>query len=96
MNKYKVGQRVCVSIKELYDREEVLSFGNIVPDFDEFGDKQYYDLYNEEGILACCDGEACIIKEVTENYLVLMNSEGESSVLFKLTTEEADKSIFIL
>ena len=96
MSKYKEGQEVCVSVKTLYESNEKLEYGTIVPDYDENGNMNYWDLYNEDGELACMDGETCIIEQVGNVLLTLTNDNGEGTIHFTITKEEADRAIFIL
>ena len=59
MCRFEEGQYVAVSVKTLYESGVPLTYGTIVPDYDEKGKMNYYDLYNEDGEFACCDGEIC-------------------------------------
>lgn len=55
----------------------------------------YYDLYNEDGEMACCDGEECVIEE-DSGVLVTFLSEGTDggTVRFTLTHEELAVATF--
>lgn len=88
--KFIEGTKVCVSIQTLYNSFPQLTFGEIVPDF---GDTDYYDLYNEDGELACLDGEEVIIEQVGEQLITFRNDNGESSIHFALTYKEAEMAI---
>lgn len=90
-NEYKEGMKVCLSVKTLYENNADLSYGMIVPDYEE-GTIKYYDLYNEDGELACCDGEEVIIEQVGE---VLITFRCSDSVYLTLTKDEADIAIFM-
>jgi hypothetical protein len=87
----RVGMKFCLSIERLYDEiGECLEFTTIeyTPSEDGKPSHTYYDLYNENGNLACMDGEeATIIKDDGET-LTLLNEESETPVEFKLTLTE--------
>ena len=87
------GEEFCLSIKSLYDKTGSLTYGEIIPDFED-GKMQYYDLYNEHGDLACLDGETCVVESVGADTIMFVNNHGERSARFKLTFAEADIAIF--
>ena len=87
------GMNICVSVKALYDMEKDLLLGHIVPDFED-NEKVYYDLYNEYGELACLDGELCWITQIGNGLVSFRNDNGEGSVYFALTTDEAKVACF--
>lgn len=88
--KFTEGTTVCISIQALYDSFQHLTFGKIIPDL---GDTGYYDLYNENGELACMDGEEVTIEQVGEHLITFRNDNGESSVHFALTYKEAETAV---
>jgi hypothetical protein len=95
MDKYVEGMLVCVSVKSLYDRENGVTFGTIVPDYEE-GKLAYYDLYNEYGELSCCDGEELAIDQVGADLITLRNDNNTvdgTTVFLTLTREEAAVAI---
>lgn len=85
---------VCISVKSLYESNLATLFCDIVPDYDD-GKLKFYDLYNDDGVLACCDGEECVIEQVGSEILTLINSNGEGTIYFNLTFEEADIALFL-
>lgn len=89
------GQTVCVSAKALFESDSFLDYGTIVIDYDEKGNLQYYDIYNEDGEFACCDGEECIIEQIGEWLITLVNNNGDSAVRLTLTKDEASTALFI-
>ncbi len=91
--KYTEGMSVCVSVKALYENMSDLTFGHIIPDCED-GVMKYYDLYNEDDELACLDGEECMIDQVGQVLITLRNINGDGTVYFTLTREEADIAIF--
>lgn len=93
MNELCEGMSVFVSVKALYDREDDLMLGHIIPDF-ENDEMMYYDLYNEYGELACLDGESCIISQIGNGLITLRNDNGDGSVYFALTSDEARVACF--
>lgn len=49
---------------------------------------EYFDLYNQNGELACMDGETVQVVKDNGNLLTLMNSTGMGDVEFDLTETE--------
>jgi hypothetical protein len=78
--------------EENLDCEEVLAC-KAIPD-SETASATYYDLFNEYGIMAACDGEIVEVVAVTANYVELYNEDAgdpdtpEEECYFKLTVEE--------
>lgn len=91
---YEEGREVSVNVKSLYEMEEKISYGVVVPDYED-GQYDYYDLYNARGELACCDGEKCTIEYADRETVVLSNNDGKENVYFQLTTKEADQAIYM-
>ena len=85
--KFTEGTTVCISVQTLFETVGTPKFGWI--NFDS----GYYDLYNEDDKLACMDGEEVTIEQVGEALVTFRNDEGESSVRFTLTKEEAEIAI---
>ena len=96
----KEEETVTVSLKQLYehyarDGKEFSHVGdnNVLTDFgrirhtDEDGN-DYYDLFNEEGVLACCDGETVTLKESKDGKNYLINEQDEYPTRFILSDEE--------
>ena len=79
------GKTVCISVAVLFS--EPLAFGRVEKD------EEYYDLYNEDGELACMDGEEVVIEQVGDYLITFRNDNGESSVHFALTRNEAELAI---
>lgn len=92
----KEGQDIGVCIKSLYDNFENLTFAKVVPDFDENGDMNYYDLYNDDGLFACCDGEICTVEYVSDNLVNFVNRNGETDARFTLTKREVEVSVALV
>lgn len=86
--KFEEAQTVCISVNALYDNYHHLMLGRI-----EVTDDNYYDLYNEDGELACMDGEEVTIAQVGNNLITFRNDNDESSIYFALTREEAEIAI---
>ncbi len=82
---------VCLCVQALYDvfKEEGLSLCKIVFT-DEGKGGTYCDLYNDDGELACMDGEEVYIINVSEYLVTFRNDNGESSVYFTLTKQEIE------
>ena len=82
---------ITVDLEKLYNIfNGNLTYGTIECTYQQENDTSYYDLYNEKG-LACCDGETCEIVELTQDKVLLKNTEGEQEVLFKLSKLEYEK-----
>ena len=94
MLKLKEGQSISVGVKALYESKSSPTNGEIIPDYDEKGKLNYYDLYNEKGELFCCDGETCCVDQIGEYLITLRNDEGESTVYFTITEDEGEIAIF--
>lgn len=80
------GRKVCVSVQSLH-----VSLGGVEKGFivsDEDGGVAYYDLYDEEGTLACMDGETCVVEETGERGVTLANESGEGNARFRLSWAE--------
>lgn len=92
MIEFKEGQRVTVSVHALYDSGIPLEYGRIEVETDDKW--RYYDIYNEDGELACCDGEECMIEQVGAVLITLVNGYGESTVRLTLTRPEAEIALF--
>lgn len=95
MTELKEGQKVTVSVQALYDSGIPLEYGRIEVENDDSGKVvNYCDIYNEDGELACMDGETCIIEQIGTVSITLVNNYGESTVLFALTKKESDIAIY--
>lgn len=96
----KEEETVTVSLKQLYehyarDGKEFSHVGdnNVLTDFGRIrhtgeDGNDYYDLFNEEGVLACCDGETVTLKESKDGKNYLINEEDEYPTRFILSDEE--------
>jgi hypothetical protein len=85
---------VCISVKALYDEiGDNLTYGKI----EVSEDGKYFDLYNNDNsLVACMDGEEVIVIHTNDNYMELLNSNGEIDMNFKLSKEEFEVATFIL
>jgi len=88
MNVYKEGLEVSINVEQLnFSFGNKLSYGTIETDDD------YFDLYNTDGNIACMNGEECVIEQVGEVLITLVNQNGEGDIHFTLTRSEADAAI---
>lgn len=94
MKQFKEGQEVGISVRLLHERNKPLTYGEVIHTQDEETNLNYYDLYNSDGELACMDGEEIIIDQVGSSLLTLKNNNGDSTIYFTLTLDEANYSIF--
>lgn len=94
MKQFKEGQEVGISVRLLHERNKPLTYGKVIHTQDEETNLHYYDLYNNDGELACMDGEEIIIEQVGSSLLTLKNNNGDSTIYFTLTLDEANYSIF--
>lgn len=90
---YITGEKVTVSIKALYENNFGAECGWINTEDNEKGEVGYWDLYTTDG-LVCMDGETCEIIEVSEDCIVLRNTDGERDMTFTLTYAEANICCF--
>ena len=88
------GTTRCISIKALYELSSTLTYGSIIYSRDDDVKQEYFDLYNQDGQLACLDGEECKVKKVNKDSVVLTSKNTEFSVDFVLTHEEAQTAFF--
>lgn len=87
------GIKVCISVESLYNREKDLLYGHIEyteANEPENGDDNYFDLYNEDGELACMDGEEVIVTQIDEDLITFRHDY----VDFRLSYEEAEIAIY--
>ncbi len=90
---YKEGQEVCVSIENLYLKyRNAITYGHIRYDKNE---GEYFDLFNEDGELACMDGEVCFINQIGTSLITFANYNGEKTLYFTLTKEETEAALLI-
>lgn len=93
MTEYRKGQKIGISLSELYKYSSDISCGYIDHDDDD-GEDGYYDLYNRDGEVVCMDGETCIIKDVLDYGLVLINDDGLTPKEFTLNYAEIGVAVF--
>jgi hypothetical protein len=94
---YIPGNEYGISIETIYRNFGCsLRYASIKCTAGESEDPYYFDLYNRNGELGCMDGESCTLSRINgDGGLEFENKEGESSVSFTLSREEADAGIFI-
>ncbi len=85
----KEGDRVTMCVRQAFVGG--IRRGVIVPDFGADGSMDYFDLYNESGVLACMDGETCTVRSCGKDGVMLENAEGEVPVRFFLKWDEFDQ-----
>lgn len=93
--KYKVGEKVCISVDAMINGDADMEYTDIVTEHD--GDGTFYMLYNEFGELCCLDGEECMIDYVvtgTIDIYDLVNDNGECVVHFMLSEHDLDIAVF--
>lgn len=104
INKLEEGLRVCVSLKALFDcfTEDECSNGCIelsngyIEKLSD-GDRIYYDMYNNQGELACVDGEIVLISSINiqSDTVTLINNNGEYPITFELYADEIEEALFV-
>lgn len=95
MKKYKVREKICISIDAMINGNADMDYVDIITDHD--GDETFYMLLNESGEVCCLDGEECIIDHIittTENIFDLVNNNGEKSVHFLLSEKDLGIAVF--
>lgn len=91
--KFTANQEVGVSVETLYKHfGSKLRYCTIEVENQE-PQVAYYDLINEKGVIACMDGEECVVMEVEGDKVFLNVCNGEP-VMFTLTKTEAEIGIF--
>lgn len=83
-------EQVFINVKALHDNQLIENYteNTIVAEYGQTLDEVTYNLYNEKGELACCDGEECTIVTVEDDFILLVNTTGDKTVCFALTYEE--------
>lgn len=82
-----------VSIQNLYEKfGEKLTYGYITTEEGDRGDF-YYDFYNRDGELACCDGETVEILSKENGVYTLRSDCALEDTLFALTEDELNIAV---
>lgn len=82
-------KETCISVKNLYEKfGGRLSFATIEKSKD--GDNEWFDLINDNGVIACMDGETARVIKNINNVVTFLNVEGEQNVKFQLTRQECE------
>ena len=89
--KFTEGTIVQMDITSLYNKFTQTTLGRI--EYNEDGD--FYILFNEDGEDACYDGEEVIIEQVGECLITFRNDNGDDSMHFTLTRDEAEITVVI-
>ena len=97
IDKLEEGMRVCVSVKSLFDLIDDVQFSNGYIEKSVDGKRHYYDLYNNQGELACMDGEIVLISSIDKqsDTITFINNNGEYPITFELYAEEIEETLFI-
>ena len=87
--KLKEGDDVVISTRSLFDEESPITLGHVVREVnDEFV------LYNENAEPACFNGETCRIYQIGNRLITFANNNGDGTIFFALTLEEARTALF--
>ena len=92
--KYKVGEKVGISIKTMVDSDADMRYVDVATNYD--GEEKFYMLYNEHGELCCLDGEECMIDHIvngTTDIYDLVN-KNDIDVHFMLSEHDLDIAVF--
>lgn len=85
--------RYTVSIQNLYETfGERLTYGRITTE-ENGSDDFYYDFYNPDGELACCDGETVEILNKENGVFTLQSDCAPEEVKFSLTEDEFNVAV---
>ena len=88
-----VNESVGISVKTLYDTYgEHLTYGRIEKNVDE--SKEYYDLYNDKGVMSIMDGEQAIVVSNDNDSFTLASVEDTNDSTFKLSKDEFGIAVF--
>lgn len=98
----KVGERIGISLKVINDCNMSVSPNKLeVESFPDGSEPDYYELFNSEGMLCCCDGEVVTVVRtgVDENgveaaWLYATDSNGETGPEFSLPIEALKVGVF--
>lgn len=88
VSRLSVGCRVTVVVKALYVDNITPEYVTLETEEDENGKIGYYDLRDCTGVV-CMDGETCIVQEIGNNKVKLLNEDGEQPKEFYLNFIEA-------
>ena len=83
------GDDVTISVRSLFYEANPITFGHVVR---EAGNE--YVLYNENNENACFNGEKCRIYQVGDKLITFANNNGDGTIFFTLTHEEARAALF--
>lgn len=86
MEKY-LGKEVCLSNQALYEKFGRYLRWNRIDKTVENG-TEYYDIYKSWGNHLGMDGETCTVEEVGQDYVLLLNENGEVDTHIKLSKDE--------
>lgn len=92
--KYKIGEKVGISIKTMVDSDADMRYVDVATDYDDEG--KFYMLYNEYGELCCLDGEECMVDHIvngTTDIYDLVN-KNDIDVHFMLSEHDLDIAVF--
>ena len=87
--KFTEGTIVQIDIISLYKKFKQPTLGRI--EYNENGD--FCILFNEDGEDACYDGEEVIIEQIGEHLITFRNDNGDDSMHFTLTRDEAEIAV---
>lgn len=89
--KFTEGMIVQMNITSLYKKFKQPTLGRI--EYNDDGD--FYMLFNENGEDACFDGEEVTIEQVGEHLITFRNDNGNGSMHFTLTCDEAEIAVVV-
>ena len=98
----KAGERIGISLKVINDCNMSIAPNKLeVETFPDGSEPDYYELFNSEGMLCCCDGEVVTVVRtgVDENgieaaWLYATDSNGETGPEFSLPIEALKVGVF--
>ena len=89
----KVGDKLCISTKALYERFGVRLAYTEVKLTQENG-IDYYALINKGHLLACMDGEPCVVSFINTRTNTVQFVNEDSKIPFTLTFDEVSVAVF--
>lgn len=98
----KAGERIGISLKVIHDCNVSVAPNKLeVETFPEGDEPPYYELFNNEGLLCCCDGEVATVVRtgvdkngVEAAWLYATDSNGEPGPEFSLPIEALQVGVF--
>ena len=87
-------KEVCVSLQSLYETGKELSDTTTYIQKDTDGELEWFDLHSKLGGVLCMDGEECEIVSIDNDFVTLLNREGDENTEFIFSKDEFEIATF--